>query len=267
MTIRYKCPRCGNRKTYVIRRFKHRCSHCKYEWQPGRLPLRFPVSLWRPLLVHFFGTKSVPEVSRQTGLHRQRVYRALFHVRLAMATDIPPVFRGTVEVDETYLGGQWKNKRLSKRIGGTKRGRGTSKTPVFGILCRSGKVWAQVVPDTEAKTLQALILKRVRKGSTVCSDTWKSYTGIATKGYVHRIVKHGQGQYSNGTGAHINGLEGFWGYLKRKLADKGGIRRERLPLYLAEYVWRYNHRALTPDQKTDRILSLLQVKNTKNLVA
>jgi transposase len=45
-----------------------------------------------------------------------------------------------------------------------------------------------------------------------------------------------------GKGNHINGLEGFWSYLKRRLAAKGGIRKERLPLYLAEYVWRYNHR-------------------------
>lgn len=262
MTKRYKCPKCGTWKSYVIRRSKRRCKHCKYEWRPGGLPLRIPASQWHQFLMLIFRNEPVSEIVRQTGLHRQRIYRALLHVRVVMATDIPPVFRGTVEVDETYLGGQWKNKRLSKRIGGTKRGRGTSKTPVFGILCRNGKVWAQVVPDTEAKTLQALILKRVRKGSTVCSDTWKSYTGIATKGYVHRIVKHGQGQYSNGKGTHINGLEGFWGYLKRKLADKGGIRRERLPLYLAEYVWKYNHRSLTPEQKTSSILTLLQAQKT-----
>lgn len=42
--------------------------------------------------------------------------------------------------------------------------------------------------------------------------------------------------------ATSNGVEGFWGSLTRRLAAKGGIRRERLPLYLAEYVWRYNHR-------------------------
>jgi len=66
--------------------------------------------------------------------------------------------------------------------------------------------------------------------------------GLAAKGYVHRLVKHHKGEYSDGKGNHINGLEGFWGYLKRRLAAKGGIRKERLPLYLAEYVWRYNHR-------------------------
>ena len=145
-------------------------------------------------------------------------------------------------VDETYIGGQWKNKRQSAKAGGSKRGRGTSKTPVFGILCWGGKVWAQVVPDVEAKTLMPLISRRVEVGSTIWSDTWPSYTGVAAKGYVHRLVKHHKGEYSDGKGNHINGLEGFWGYLKRRLAAKGGIRKERLPLYLAEYVWRYNHR-------------------------
>lgn len=155
------------------------------------------------------------------------------------------------------LGGQWKNKRKKYKKIKAKRGRGTLKTPVFGILCRGGKVWAQVVQDIEAKTLVPLISKRVKRGSVICSDTWKSYTGIAARGYVHRLVYHGKGKYTDKQGNHINGLEGFWGYLKRRLASKGGIRKERMPLYLAEYVWRYNHRKFTINQQTDNLLNLL----------
>lgn len=113
------------------------------------------------------------------------------------------------------------------------------------------------MPDVEAKTLLPLIRRRVRRGSIVCSDTWLSYTGIAAKGYVHRLVDHGKGDYARTPGTHINSLEGFWGHLKRRLAAKGGIRRERLPLYLAEYVWRYNHRSLSLEQQVQRLMNLL----------
>ncbi len=58
----------------------------------------------------------------------------------------------------------------------------------------------------------------------------------------HRLVNCGKRRYSNGKGNQINGLEGFWGYLKRKLAYKGGIRQEKLPLYLGGSVWLYKHR-------------------------
>ena len=204
---------------------------------------------------------SAQGIAEETGIERKRVLRALLHVRKAMVQDIPEVFSGTVEIDETYIGGQWKNKRKNQKAIKAKRGRGTQKTPVFGILCRSGKVWAEVVADTEAKTLLPLVNQRVRRGSVVCSDTWKSYTGIAAKGYVHRIVHHGKQEYSDGKGNHINGLEGFWGYLKRRLAAKGGIRRERLPLYLAEYVWRYNHRSLSIKDQTNNIMTLLKQHN------
>ena len=72
-----------------------------------------------------------------------------------MTQDIPEVFEGTVEVDETYLGGQWKNKRLSvkRNLSKAKRGRGTPKQPVFGILCRNGSVWADLIDSVEAKQL------------------------------------------------------------------------------------------------------------------
>jgi transposase len=74
------------------------------------------------------------------------------------------------------------------------------------------------------------------------------------------MVEHAQGEFSNQRGNHINGLEGFWGYLKRRLAAKGGIRRERLPLYLAEYVWRYNHRRLSLEQQVQKLMKRLKEK-------
>jgi hypothetical protein len=87
-------------------------------------------------------------------------------VRQAMASDIPPVFEGTVEIDETYLGGAWKNKLKSDRSKGAKRGRGTSKQVVFGILCRGGQVWADVVPkkplNKPSATSSHIILNFIR---------------------------------------------------------------------------------------------------------
>ena len=197
------------------------------------------------------------KISEQTGITKARVLRALDYVRKAIAKDVPKQLSGIIEVDETYLGGKWVNKRKKIRARGTKRGRGTTKQPVFGIYCRSGLVWAEIVDNAEAKTLQPLIQKKVKQGSTINSDTWKGYTGVAVHGYVHRLVKHSEGQYSDSKGTHINGLEGFWGYLKRQLAAKGGIRRDRLWLYLGEYVWKYNHRKLTANQQAKKLLNLL----------
>ncbi len=256
MTKRQRCPRCGYTSSWRIRRGQVRYARCRTDWRPG-LPLRLARHQWHALLRWHVRGLSSQAISRETGFSRKRVLRALLLLRRRLVPEVPPVFRGTVEVDETALGGAWKNKRLGQRHAGTKRGRGTSKTPVFGILCRGGQVWAQVVPDIEATTLLPLIRRRVKPGSIVCSDTWTSYTGIAAKGYVPHLVEHGRRQYSDRRGSHINGLEGFWGYLKRRLAAKGGIRRARLPLYLAEYVWRYNHRHFSVEQHVEQLMNLL----------
>lgn len=257
MTRRQRCPRCRYTRTWVIRRDKHLCARCRYEWRPG-LPLRLTRHQWQTLLRCHIRGLSAAAVAEEAGLHRQRVLRALILVRAAMQREVPAVFQGTVEIDETYVGGFWRNRRNAQRARGRKRGRGTIKTPVFGILCRGGQVWAQVVPDLAAQTLFPLIRRQVRLGSVVCSDTLPTYTGIAAKGYVHRLVQHDRGEFRSRHGAHINGLEGFWGYLKRRLAAKGGIRPFRLPLYVAEYVWRYNHRRLSVVEQVHRLMNLLR---------
>ena len=80
---------------------------------------------------------------------------------------------------------------------------------------------------------------------------------------MHRLVQHDLGELRSRHGTHINGLEGFWGSVKRRLAAKGGIRRERLPLYIAEYVWRYNHRHWSTTQQVKALAHLLKQSPTR----
>jgi len=252
-----RCPRCNHNKYWKVRRGKLKCSKCRYEWTPNKLPLRLTLFQWKRIVRYFLLGLSSNKIVDEVGLNKKRVLRVLNITREVMLRDIPDIFDGTVEVDETYIGGQWKNKRKSQRIEEAKRGRGTLKTPVLGILLRGGKVWAEVVSDVEARTLIPLISRRVKRGSTIFSDTWRSYTGIATRGYVHRLIEHGKEEFSDKKGGHINGLEGFWGYLKRNLMAKGGIRKARLSLYLGEYVWRFNHRNYSTNKQLEILLSLL----------
>jgi len=252
------CPKCSCSSFWSLRDGRFRCTQCRKTLSDPRQPIKLPKNKLRKIIEEFVLEHSTNIILSRVDVSKYMLLKILTLLRVAMTQDVPNVFEGTVEVDETYLGGQWKNKRLSvkRNYYKVKRGRGTNKQAVFGILCRNGKVWADLIDNTEAKHLQPRILKQVKKGSVVCSDTWRGYTGIASKGYVHRLVNHSKDNYvSNGN--HINGLEGFWGYLKRKLASKGGIRHSRLHLYLGEYVWRYNHRQLNLKERENYLMKLL----------
>lgn len=257
------CPKCQKQKFYRVRRRKLRCKNCLYEFKPKLGGLRLTRGRWRRFLTWFVLSHSLRIIKEQTKLTHYSVFKAARITRKIMLKDVPDDFEGIVEVDETYLGDQKKNKRKLQLVkeetkyGKSKKGFGTTKQPVFGILCRSGKVHAELVDDTEARDLIPIITKKVKSGARICSDTWRAYTGLAVKGYVHRTVEHRIKEYTKGKN-HINGLEGFWGYLKRKLAAKGGVQRKYLHLFLGEYVWRYNHRQMNTKEKVNHLLKLLE---------
>ena len=141
-------------------------------------------------------------------------------------------FDGEVEVDESYFGGRRKGKR----------GRGAAgKVPVFGILKRGGKVYAQVITDAKAKTLMPIIKERVTPDSIVYSDTFKSYNSLHVEGYHHVRINHSQ-TFATSKRNHINGIENFWNQAKRHLRKFNGIPKETFHLYLKECEWRFNCR-------------------------
>lgn len=136
--------------------------------------------------------QSSNSIAEPAGLKKKRVLRALLKIRMALATDVPGTFTTTVEVDDTYLGGSGRNKQMMIRDSGARNGRGTSKKPVLGILCRNGHLCDKIVKSVEEETLLLLFSKKVEKGSTVCPETWKAWAGIAAGGYVHHLVNRGK---------------------------------------------------------------------------
>ena len=221
------CRNCGSKKHWKLGNGEYRCRKCRRDFKPAFVPgMKLTKKEWTKLTDLFLIGANSPVIATQLSRSIKTVCKALKILREAMTRQVPEVFEGTVEVDETYLRGQKKNKnkkqlRKEKKLFGkeSKRGFGTTKQPVFGILCRSGKVFAELVDDTEAKDLIPIITKKVKQGSRICSDTYRSYTGLAAAGYVHRTVEHKNKEYVRGKN-HINGLEGFWGFLLRKVVSK-----------------------------------------------
>ena len=143
---------------------------------------------------------------------------------------------GEVELDESYFG----PRRIRGRA--TRRGRGTHKQPVFGIFERNGTVYTEVVPNCQKSTLQPLILGKVAKESMIHSDGWRGYDGLVDVGYDrHLRVNHSKHEFSNKErGCHINGIESFWSFVKRRLTAFNGIQKKYFDLHLKECEWRWD---------------------------
>lgn len=171
--------------------------------------------------------------------------------------DVPKNLSGICEADETYVGGAWKNKNIHIRRQGTKRGRGTSKQAIFGIIQRDPKqvrVW--LVRNTRSRSLNPHMRRTIRLGSAIYTDGRKGYRRLPRYGYRHDWVDHEAGEYVRGE-VHTQTMDGYWGMLKNRLASIGGIRKERLHLFIGESVWRYNFRHLTRKEQVSRIYLLL----------
>jgi transposase-like protein len=116
---RIQCPKCRSKKVYLLGTGKRRCAHCRYDFTPHRLPLYLTRDQWKEIITWFLVEQSSQNIALRTSLERGRVLRALTLIRRALTQDVPEIFSGTVEVDETYLGGQWKNRRKIVRDLGT----------------------------------------------------------------------------------------------------------------------------------------------------
>lgn len=173
---------------------------------------------------------------------------------------------GTVEVDETFIGGKNKNRHADKKVKACQGRSFKDKVPVFGMLQRGGKVIAKVVSDTKSNTLFSVIRSYVKEGSNLYKDEW-NYSDGANIYYNHRNVNHGAGFYGSGD-LTTNHIEGFWALVKRSIM---GIyyhwSKKHMQKYINECAYRFNTRLLSDKERFDLFLQNVECRLTyKDLV-
>jgi len=253
------CPRCANDKVYPVtnRPFHWQCTQCAEAggyrfsvlvgtiFENTNVGLRTWFRVIHMMLTAKKGVSSL-QIQRVMGIGSYRT--ALYMTHRVRAGLQDPDFRklvGIVEVDETYIGGSDKNRHWDKRSG--TRGRGdTGKTAVVGAVKRKGNVVARVVENTGRVTLEAFVREAVsNRVNLLCTDAYPGYKRLKHR-FPHETVDHTIGQHVVGA-VHTNTIEGFWSLIKRGvIGTYHQVSRKYLPLYVAEFEFRYNNRG-NPD--------------------
>ena len=190
----------------------------------------------KKIMLYFCEDITASKTASLLGINRNTINRYFNLFRMTIAASAmkdSSVFAGEIELDESYFG--------AKRIRG-KRGRGAAgKTPVFGLLKRNGNVYVEVVENCSKAQLMPIIQGKILEGSTIHTDGWKAYDGLILNGYDHYRVYHSKDEFARGK-CHVNGIESFWSFAKRRLAKFNGLTDKKFFLHLKECEFRFNHR-------------------------
>ena len=183
---------------------------------------------------------SALEIKRVMGFGSYKTAWYMCHrVRAGLANEAFRKLMGIVEVDETFIGGKAINKHGRRDGSGGGQGR---KTAVVGAVQRKGKVVARVLEKVTKDALQGFVREVVsNKVSLIATDEHRGYSGLAPD-FNHGRCSHRIGKYVVGA-IHTNTIEGFWSIFKRGIVGSfHKVSRKYLPLYIAEFQFRYNNR-------------------------
>lgn len=252
------CPHCGSTKVYHFSDNRnHKCGDCKKRFsikvgtifEDSKIPLRkWFMAIWL-ITSHKKGVASTT-LARDIKVTQKTAWFMLHRLRHAARTkSFNKPLEGTVEIDETFMGGKDRNKHADKRKGV----RGPSgKAVVWGALERNGEFRAFHL--TTLKDVKAAVEAHVTEGSIVMTDEYPGYQGLS-KSYYHQTVNHSGGEYVRAFYFHINSIEGAWSHIKRQIYGiHHWISDKHLGRYLSEMTWRYNRRDM---EEGDRLNALL----------
>ena len=251
------CPRCGSVNVYALRTmaFKWECPDCRVGgayrfseitgtiFENTNKDLRDWFRVIHMMMTSKKGVSAL-QVQRVMGFGSYRTAHYMCHrIRAGLMDEDFKKLVGIVEVDETFVGGKAHNRHVGKRGKNVSAGGGAKdKEIVVGAVSRKGNVVARVVQSTSAEVLTAFVRESVsEKVSLLCTDNWIGYRHLKHE-FPHERVDHSKGQYVVGA-IHTQTIEGFWSLVKRGMVGTfHKVSAKYLPLYVAEFQFRYNNR-------------------------
>lgn len=158
-------------------------------------------------------------------------------LRRAMVRPGRDRLKGTVEIDETYVGGPETGMR----------GRKTEKKAIVVVAAEkdgkgTGRIRLRCIPDVSAASLIPFVEEVVAPGSIIDTDGWRGYNDLTKKGYPHRVINiKRSGQLAHELMPRVHRVASL---LKRWLlgTHHGGVQHHRLDYYLDEFTFRFNRR-------------------------
>ena len=242
------CPRCGGVETRPRNTSDlsagYNCYDCgpSFNVKTGTIfqGTKFPLQTWFVAISIISSAKksvSSCQLARDLGINQKSAWSMAMKIRKAMEIE-DELLVGIVEADETYVGGK---PRKGRDV--SKRGRGTKKTPVVGIVERGGRVVAKAMEYITGLNLKEYLLSKInRSESVLMTDQLPAYNSL--DGHIERhVINHKERYVSEDGFVHTNTIEGFWASIKRAFyGTHHNYSKKWLQRYVDEAIFKYNHR-------------------------
>lgn len=235
-------------KVYKLKNHWYRCKDTgknfnvktRTIFENTKIPLpKWFIAIWL-VTSHKRGISSY-QLARDIHVTQKTAWFMLHRIRKGIEDANDFELEGTIEIDETFVGGKNKNRHRDKKV---KHSQGRSfddKTPVIGMVQRNGFLVAKVIKSTKGEYLAPVITQYASKDAVLYTDEWQGYNSVKSL-YEHDFIDHSVKQYCKGE-VCTNRIEGFWGIFKRGII---GVyyktSRKYLHYYVNEFVFRYNTR-------------------------